>query len=57
MKAIFRTKFEKDSKHNGEQVEVLSYKHSENFWNCRYKIKFIDGTIRNVYCNEIEIIN
>jgi len=57
MKAIFKTKFANDMEHNGEQVEILDYKESEKIWNSRYKIKFIDGTIKNVYGNEIEFID
>lgn len=57
MKAIFRTKFANDMEHNGEQVEILDCKESEKFWNSRCKIKFRDGKIKNVYCNEIEFID
>lgn len=57
MKAIFNTKFEEDIKHNGEQVEILDYLEDKKVWNSRYKIKFNDGTIKNVYVNEVEFID
>ena len=56
MKGIFRTKFAKDMKRNGQEVEILSYTKGKDFWDNRYTIRFTDGAIRTVYTNEVEKI-
>ncbi len=46
-KALFRTKFVSDMKHNGEIVNVFGLLKGKDIYNDRYIVIFNDGTINN----------
>lgn len=54
-KALFKTKIASDMHHNGEIVEVISFKKGKDIYCDRYCIKFNDGTINdNIMSNELD---
>ncbi len=46
-KALFKTKIASDMQHNGEIVEVISFKKGKDIYCDRYCVKFNDGTIND----------
>lgn len=46
-KALYKTKFVSEMKHNGEIVEVIGMLKGKDVFNDRYIVRFNDGTIEN----------